>query len=61
MSEEKWLAVEEICKYLSVTKDTIYKVVGTKEMPNYKAGRGWMFQKTDIDVWIKIIKAADTK
>jgi len=59
--EERWLTVDDICKYLSVTKDTIYKWIDNKNMPASKVGRKWMFQKSEIDEWIKIGKAADEK
>jgi excisionase family DNA binding protein len=61
MTEDKWLTVEEICNYLSVTKDTIYKWIDQREMPAHRVGRRWMFQKEDVDSWIKAGKAADTK
>ncbi|SMP85900.1 transcriptional regulator, AlpA family [Epsilonproteobacteria bacterium SCGC AD-308-P11] len=61
MTEDKWLTVEEICNYLSVTKDTIYKWIDQRDMPAHRVGRRWMFQKKDVDGWIKAGKAADTK
>ena len=61
MSEEKWLTVEEICTYLQVGKDTIYKWIDRRDMPAHRVGRRWMFQKSDVDTWIKAGKAADSK
>lgn len=61
MNEEKWLTVEEICDYLQVTKDTIYKWIGNRNMPAHRVGRRWMFQKSEVDTWIKAGKAADSK
>lgn len=60
MSVAKWLTVEEICKYLSITKDTIYKWIDQKNMPAHRVGRKWMFQE-EVDAWIKAGKAADSK
>ena len=59
MAEDKWLTVEEICNYLSITKDTIYKWIDQKGMPAHRVGRKWMFQKTEVDTWVKVGKAAD--
>ncbi len=59
--EDRWLTVDDISKYLSVTKDTIYKWIETRNMPAHKVGRKWMFQKTEIDEWVKSGKAADEK
>ncbi len=57
--EERWLTVDDICKYLSVTKDTVYKWIEQKQMPANKVGRKWMFQKDDVDKWVKSGKSAD--
>ena len=59
--EDRWLTVDDICKYLSVTKDTIYKWIETRGMPANKVGRKWMFQKSEVDKWVKSGKAADEK
>jgi len=57
--EDRWLTVDDICKYLSVTKDTVYKWIDHKGMPANKVGRKWMFQKDDVDKWVKSGKSAD--
>ena len=59
MSIDKWLTVEEICTHLNVSKDTIYKWIDQKSMPAHRVGRKWMFQKTEVDTWVKVGKAAD--
>ena len=59
MREEKWLTVEEICDYLQVTKDTVYKWIDQRNMPGHRMGRRWMFQRSEVDAWIKAGKAAD--
>ncbi len=61
MDTDKWLTVEEICEYLSVGKDTIYKWIEQRNMPAHRVGRRWMFQKSEVDTWIKAGKAADSK
>jgi len=59
--EDRWLTVDDISKYLSVTKDTIYKWIENRDMPAHKVGRKWMFQKSEVDEWVKSGKAADEK
>ncbi len=59
--EDRWLTVDDICKYLSVTKDTVYKWIENKNMPASKVGRKWMFQKSEVDEWVKSGKSADDK
>jgi excisionase family DNA binding protein len=61
VSDEKWLTVEEIGSYLRVTKDTIYKWIGHRDMPAHRVGKRWMFQRSEVDAWIKEGKAADWK
>ena len=61
MSEEKWLTVEEICDYLQVTKDTVYKWISKRNMPAHRVGKRWMFQRSEVDMWIKAGKAAESK
>ena len=61
MNTDKWLTVEEICEYLSVGKDTIYKWIEQRNMPAHRVGRRWMFQRSEVDTWIKAGKAADSK
>lgn len=59
--EDRWLTVDDISKYLSVTKDTIYKWIENRDMPAHKVGRKWMFQKSEVDEWVKSGKASDEK
>lgn len=59
--EDRWLTVDDVSKYLSVTKDTIYKWIENRNMPAHRVGRKWMFQKSEINEWVKSGKAADDK
>jgi len=57
--EDRWLTVDDICKYLSVTKDTVYKWIEQRDMPANKVGRKWMFKRDEVDKWVKEGKSAD--
>lgn len=59
--EERWVSLEEIAKYLGVSKDTIYLWISNKELPAYKIGRLWKFKTSEIDEWVKSGKAADNE
>ena len=59
--EDRWLTVDDICKYLSITKDTVYKWIEQKGMPVSKIGRKWLFRKEDIDDWVKSKSNSDEK
>ena len=59
--EERLVSLEEIAKYLGVSKDTIYLWISNKELPAYKIGRLWKFKISEIDEWVKSGKAADNE
>lgn len=59
--EDRWLTVDDICKYLSITKDTVYKWIERKGMPASKIGRKWLFRKEDIDNLVKSKSSSDEK
>ena len=51
--EDRWLSVEEMCGYLGVKRDSIYKWIREKNMPAHKIGRFWKFKKDQVDEWVK--------
>jgi excisionase family DNA binding protein len=51
--EDRWLSVEEICKYLGVSNDTVYKWIDKHGMPAHRMGRLWKFKKEEVDEWVK--------
>ena len=51
--DDRWLTVDEICTYLSVTNETIYKWIDQQEMPGHRVGRRWMFKKEEVDAWVR--------
>lgn len=50
---DRWLSVDEICKYLGVSKDTVYKWIDKYGMPACRMGRLWKFKKEQVDVWVE--------
>lgn len=57
--EDRWLSVDEICKYLGVSSDTVYRWIDRHAMPSQRMGRLWKFKKVDVDEWVKAGGAAD--
>ena len=57
--EDRWLSVEEICDYLGVKRDTVYKWINDKSMPAHRVGRLWKFKKEQVDSWVEAGGAAD--
>jgi len=60
ISEDRWLSVEEICRHLGVSNDTVYKWIEQKKMPAHRMGKLWKFKKAEVDHWIKTGGAAPT-
>lgn len=58
--EDRWLTVDEICKYLSVTNETVYKWIDQRGMPGHRVGRRWMFKQEEVDAWVRSGGAGDT-
>lgn len=55
--EDRWLTVDEICNYLSVTNETVYKWIEKQGMPGNRVGRRWMFKKDEVDAWVRSVSA----
>jgi excisionase family DNA binding protein len=53
MMEDRWLSVEEICDYLGIKRDTVYKWINEKSMPAHRVGRLWKFKKEQVDAWVE--------
>lgn len=49
--EDRWLSMEEICEYLGVSSDTVYRWISLRDMPSTRFGRCWKFKKALVDAW----------
>jgi len=43
---------KEVCDYLKISKDTLYKYTQRKKIPSFKMGKQLRFKKGSIDSWI---------
>ena len=50
--EERWVSMEEICKHLGSSRDTIKKMIKLQNMPAYKIDRKWKFKISEVDAWM---------
>ncbi len=48
MTEEKWVSMEEICKHLGSSRDTVKKRVNTQGLPGYKIDSKWEFEISEV-------------
>ena len=59
--DNRWLSVDDICKYLGVSKDTVYRWIDKQGMPAHRLGRLWKFRMDEVDEWVKAGGAASTQ
>ncbi|MDD2336084.1 MAG: helix-turn-helix domain-containing protein [Geobacteraceae bacterium] len=57
--EDRWLSINEICTYLGVSNDTVYKWIDRHKMPAHRMGRLWKFKRIEVDEWVKAGGASD--
>ena len=57
--EDRCLAIGEICTYLGVNNDTVYKWIDKHEMPAHRMGRLWNFKEDEVDGCVKSGGAAE--
>lgn len=53
MDEEKWVSMEEICKHLDCSRDTVKKMIRKQNLPAYKIDRKWKFKISEVDSWMR--------
>lgn len=46
------MTVKDVSNYLKVAEKTVYKLASNKEIPAFKVGGSWRFDKSDLDEWI---------
>ncbi len=50
---EELLTLEELAKYLKISKHTLYKMLEKRKIPAFKVANQWRFKKSDIDKWLE--------
>ena len=44
--------VAEVAAYLKIPKKTVYKLVGSGDLPAFKAGKHWRVLRSELGRWI---------
>jgi len=50
--KDEIFTLEDVCKYLKVSRHTLYKYTQNKKMPSFKLGKELRFRKSSVDKWI---------
>ena len=50
---DRYLSVSEICTYLGIKRDTVYKWISKKDLPAHRVGKLWKFKVSEVDEWVK--------
>jgi len=53
MVHSRFITVEEIADYLRLPKPTVYFMAQKGEIPAFKIGRHWRFEKDVFDAWLE--------
>jgi excisionase family DNA binding protein len=51
-NDSELMTVDEVSKYLNVTKSWVYDKVHTRSIPFQKAGKFTRFRKKHLDIWL---------
>lgn len=51
-NDDKFLSMDELAKYIHMSKSFIYKRVFTKSIPHVKLGTRTVFVREQIDQWV---------
>ena len=56
---EPYLTVNDVCKYLKISNESLYGWIKSTNIPAHRVGRRWLFDKAELDAWVKSGKAAE--
>ncbi len=56
-----FLTLQEACSYLGMSKSKIYKLTSNRVIPHYKVENKLMFNKKELNDWIKDYKVMAEK
>lgn len=60
MTDDGWLSLEETAEYLSIGKTALYALAREQRIPARKIGKKWIFEKVELDQWVRTSRPADT-
>ncbi len=51
--EEQLMTFSQACKYLNVSRATLYRYAVERKVPAYKMVDRWRFRKKQLDLWLE--------
>jgi DNA (cytosine-5)-methyltransferase 1 len=52
--EDRWLSSSDLCQYLSISNDTLYRWIQNAGFPAQKIGKRWKALRGQVDSWISL-------
>ena len=52
-SEDGWVGIADVAAHLRVARDSIYRLVRTKDFPSHRVGRLLRFRLSEVDEWVR--------
>lgn len=56
---EQWLSLEDTATYLGMGKTALYALAREAQIPARKLGKKWIFEKTNLEKWLRAKRPAD--
>ena len=56
---EPYMTVNDVCRYLKITNESLYNWIKRTDIPAHRVGKRWLFDKAELDAWVKSGKAAE--
>ena len=50
---EPYLTVNDVCKYLKISNESLYGWIKNTNIPAHKVGKRWLFSKEELDAWVR--------
>lgn len=57
---DNWLTIEEAAEYLGIGKTNLYFLTREGKIPSNKVGKKWIFDKKQLDAWIRASKPIES-
>ena len=61
MPQDEVLTLKEIAAFLKIAERTAYAMVQRGDLPGFKVGGQWRFERRDIDAWMEERKRVDRR